>query len=94
MVQTQNQHFQAWRAIRDFKRWTISAKPGAVLIYWRGFLSIDRGEGETLNTEINTFARYVWQCQEKKKVFLFQRRKGKWQYEYWAVRSPLLLEKE
>ena len=81
-----------------FVDWLIDAKPGAALAYYRGHLAFDRDPqqsklGEFRRRKLTHLADRAMECCERNQVLLVQRRIGKEDWVYLAIRSsdPLII---
>lgn len=75
-----------------FVDWLVDAKPGDMLAYYRGHLAFDRDPlqsklGEFRRLKLNHLADRVMETCERKQVLLVQRRIGKDDWLYLAIRS-------
>lgn len=75
-----------------FVDWLVGAKAGDTLAYYRGHLAFDRdplqsGLGEFRRLKLTHLADRAMECCERRQVLLVQRRMGKDDWTYLAIRS-------
>lgn len=80
-----------------FVDWLVDADAGGTLAYYRGHLAFDRDPqqstlGEFRRLKLSHLADRAMECSERKQVLLVQRRMGKDDWVYLAIRTdePLL----
>ena len=83
---------QILRDENAFVDWLVGAKAGDTLAYYRGHLAFDRdplqsGLGEFRRLKLTHLADLAMECCERRQVLLVQRRMGKDDWTYLAIRS-------
>ena len=81
-----------------FVDWLVDAEPGDTIAYYRGHLAYDRDPqqsklGEFRRRKLTHLADRAMECCERNQVLLVQRRIGKEDWVYLAIRSsdPLII---
>jgi hypothetical protein len=81
-----------------FVDWLVDARPGAACAYYRGHLAYDRDPqqsklGEFRRRKLTHLADRAMECCERNQVLLVQRRMGKGDFVYLAIRSsaPMII---
>jgi hypothetical protein len=77
----------------DILEWLHSSQPYDAYVYYTGYMARDRmnKENPELASRVGRVGKLAMDLEEKKKVFLFQRKLGYMQYEYIAIkRKPSL----
>jgi hypothetical protein len=83
----------------DFNTWLSTAAIGDKLVYYSGFLGRDRADEINTHTKqltrpavagLHDLAKAVLSAAAARKVMLVQRRLGNEQYEYQAIRWPVM----
>lgn len=75
-----------------FREWVRSAKRNERLVYYRGYLARDIGPEDRYQRtddqhDLALLADAVRECAAKGQVLLFQKKNGKTNFDYYAVRT-------
>ena len=75
-------------SVTDILEWLHSSQPYDAYVYYTGFIARDRAnkDDDGRSSQIGQVAKLAMDLEEKKKVFLFQRKLGYMQYEYIAIK--------
>ena len=68
--------------------WLVRAAPGERIVYWRGFLAVDRWSPRRDRHRLCSVARLAWGMAEKGWVHLVQQRVAPGVFDYIAIARP------
>jgi hypothetical protein len=75
-------------SVTDIMEWLHSSQPYDAYVYYTGYIARDRinKDNSERSSQIGQVAKLAMDLEEKRKVFLFQRKLGYMQYEYIAIK--------